>query len=103
MSELYIEFFLRFFVILALMISSLLLIAIFLKMRKRKYLIELLVLGLLIFCLFWGIYEFSEIIFVSALLMSESIGNELIAKTFALMGAIMIFSISIVKKRLRRL
>ena len=101
-AELYLEFFLRFFVILGLMVSSLLSIALFLKMKKREYLLELLILGLLIFSLLWGVYQFSQIVFITTSIIGEPIGDDLMSKTFALMGAIMIFSISIVKNRLSK-
>lgn len=99
--DLYAEFFIRFFIIMTLIISMLLSVALFIRLKEKDYMFELLILGLLIFSVLWIIHQFSDTLYVTTLLLGNPQGSELVSETFALMGAIMIFSVSIVKKRLK--
>jgi len=101
--ELYAEFFLRFFIIMILILSALLSLASLLKMKHKNYLFKLLLFGFLSFTVLWSIYQFCEIVAITLRSVGSDLNIELVSKTFALMASTFILSISIIKRKLRRM
>ncbi len=99
--DLYIEFFMRFFIIMGFIISLILTIAVFLKVKDKDYLLEIAILGFMIFTVLWIIHQFTEIIYVTSSIIGQPIVNMYVSKIFALMASIMIFSAALVKNRLK--
>ncbi len=99
----YIEFFIQFFTIFSVFIIVIQLIALTLKIKE--YTIELLVLGLLSFCILILFNEFSELTVTGAKLSLEELPEitQIFNKMFALMAAMLIFGVAIVKNRLEKL
>ena len=101
--ELYAEFFLRFFIIMALIISALLSVASLLKINRKDYLFKLLLFGFLSFTVLWIIHQFCEIVSITLISAGSDLNIELMSKTFALTASTFIFSISIIKRKLSRM
>lgn len=99
----YAEFFMQFFSIFTMLIVALQLSTLVLKIKE--YTIELLMLGLLSFCILMLFCEFSGLTITSAKLSEQEIPelSEVISKMFALMASMLVFSIAIVKNKLERM
>ncbi len=99
----YIEFFMQFFSIFAILIITLQLSALALKIKE--YIIELLILGLISFCILMLFSEFSELTMISARLSEQEVPeiSIIINKMFALMASILVFSIAIIKNKLKKI
>lgn len=78
------------------------LIAVLLKVRG--YTTELLLLGLVSFCILMLFYEFSELTTTSAKLSFQELPDitMIFNKMFALMASMLIFGVAIVKDRLEK-
>ncbi len=100
-SFVYIEFTINFFIIFALFLNILLLVASVFK--TRDYSLELVLLGMISFCILLGVHEGLDLTVSSYRLASNEVPfNEMIiSEMFSLMAAILIFSIGITKNRLQ--
>ncbi len=99
----YVEFFLQFFSIFSIFVIIIQLIALVLK--TKDYTLELLILGLLSFCILMLFYEFSELTTTSAKLSYQEMPEiaSVFNKMFALMASTLIFGVAIVKNRLEHI
>ena len=101
-SLLYIEFTINFFIIFAIFLNILLLTAGVFK--TKNYSIELVLLGMISFCVLLGVHEIMGLTVTSYKLadVSAPFNTTIISKIFSLMAATLIFSVGVTKNRLQK-
>lgn len=99
----YTQFIINFFVLFTILINILLLIASVFK--TKNYSLELVLLGMISFCVFMGIHEFLELTIASYRLAHTQAPYDgtIISDMFALMGSMLILGVAITKKRLQKI
>ncbi len=97
----YVEFTISFFVIFSLFINILLLIAAVFK--SKLYSIELVLLGMISFCILWGFHEFLQLTVTSYKIagISSSESSRIISEMFSLMASMLVFGVGVTKNRLQ--
>jgi|GEM_PF-4826729 len=95
----YINFILSFFALFAIVILVILAIAGYLK--SKGYLTELIHLGFISFSVLLGIYEIGQIVAQSYSINGIAFEQGTIFDMFALMAAMLMFSVTLVKNRLK--
>ncbi len=98
----YVEFLIDFFVLFSIFINLLLLVTASLK-SKKNYSVALVLFTMISFSVLLGFHEFLQIIDTTYKIANENapFGDSIINEMFSLMAAMLIFSLSITKKRLK--
>jgi len=101
-NVIYTEFVVNFFIIFALIINILLVIACVFK--TKDYSLEVLLLGLISFCVLLAIHEFLQLTVTSYKLASQEapFGESIITEMFSLMASMLVFSVGVTKNRLEK-
>jgi len=101
LALMYMDFIINFFILFAILINILLLIAAVFK--TKDYALELLILGMISFVVFLGIHQFMNLSISSYTLagQEEPFGESVISEMFLLMASMLIFAIAATKNRLQ--
>ena len=102
LTWLYIEFTINFLVIFALFLNVLLLIAAVFK--TKDYSLELVLLGMISFCVLIAFHEFLQLTVTSYKLADTeaAFSDAIISEMFALMASMLIFGVAVTKNRLQK-
>jgi len=99
----YVEFIINFFILFTILFNVLLLMASVFK--TKDYAIELVLLGMISFCVFIGIHQFMGLTLTSYRLAETEppFADTIISEMFLLMASMLIFGIGVTKKKLQNI
>jgi hypothetical protein len=97
----YMDFVINFLILIAIFINLLLIIASIFK--NKDYSLEVVLLGMASFFVFFGIHEFMQLAITSYRLSDSTtpLGDSIISEMFLLMASMLVFGVGVMKNRLK--